>query len=118
MIAFTEIQMPLVEDSSAPGSTMMAAHERPHCVYFLPVLHFCACLMLPLSYLVPRLQYPGAIVWEFVMMADLPVSLVAYFLAWKYGLFAMIWIFVVGTLWWYYLSVAFRKFRERRERNL
>jgi hypothetical protein len=56
-------------------------------------------------------QYVGGIVWEFVMLADLPISLVAYFLARKNGLFSMIWIFVAGTLWWYFLSQRFLKRR-------
>jgi hypothetical protein len=46
------------------------------------------------------------------MLADLPVSLVAYALGWKYPLLANLWIIVVGTLWWYFLSyVANRVFR-------
>jgi hypothetical protein len=34
------------------------------------------------------------------MPADLPVSIVAYMVAWSSGFLAFIWIFVVGTLWW------------------
>ena len=38
------------------------------------------------------------------MLADLPISMVAFALAWKYSALATAWIFVVGTLWWYLLS--------------
>jgi hypothetical protein len=38
--------------------------------------------------------------WTFIMPADLPVSIVAYMVAWSSGFLAFIWIFVVGTLWW------------------
>jgi hypothetical protein len=37
-------------------------------------------------------------------LADLPISLPAYFLAWKYSTLAAIWIFVAGTFWWYLLA--------------
>jgi hypothetical protein len=48
-----------------------------------------------------------------VMLADLPLSIVAYLFAWKYGLFAAIWIFVVGTWWWYFLSRRIKQMVER-----
>jgi len=54
------------------------------------------------------------------MVADLPISLVALGLAWHYGLFAVIWIVVVGTLWWWFLSCAvkfaFGRLSELRDR--
>jgi len=69
-----------------------------------------------LGYLWLGLQYLG-IVWTFVMLADLPISLVAFGLAWKHGLLAAMWVVVAGTLWWYILSrvaeYAFNKFRLR-----
>jgi hypothetical protein len=52
---------------------------------------------------VPELQYLG-IVWVFIMLVDIPVSAMAYALAWNHGAIAGIWIVVVGTLWWYLLS--------------
>jgi hypothetical protein len=55
-------------------------------VYILPAFHLAACLTLPLGYLVPSLSYI-VIVWTLVMIADLPISLVAYFLAWHYSSF-------------------------------
>jgi hypothetical protein len=85
------------------GTLTRQAH--PDWVYFLPILHFCACLMSTLRYFVPGLQYL-VVIWDFVMHADFPVSLLAYALTPKYAPLAAIWIVVVGTLWWYLLSRA------------
>jgi hypothetical protein len=79
--------------------------------------------MLPLGYLLhsitPRLAHIFVFTWEMVMVLDLPLSIVAYMLAWKYGLVAAIWIFVVGTWWWYFLSRGIEhmieRFRHRKE---
>ena len=43
------------------------------------------------------------------MVADLPVSLVAYMLGWKFQLVAAVWIFVAGTWWWYFLSLVMER---------
>jgi len=72
-------------------------------LYLLPSLHLCACLTSYVGLLVPRLQHLG-ILFTFVLLADLPISLPAYFLGWKYSTLAAIWIFVAGTFWWYLLS--------------
>jgi len=102
----------------------VAEIQRKHSawVYLLPGLHLCGCLMLPLGYVVhlviPQSDYVFGSVWGLVIVADLPVSIVAYILAWKYSLLAAIWIFVAGTLWWYFLSrvieSALRRFQDRR----
>jgi hypothetical protein len=99
------------KESFPSVSIVLPTRKRSHWVYLLPLIHFAGCSLLPIGYLLPKLQYVGGIVWEFVMLADLPISLVAYFLAWKNGLFSMIWIFVAGTLWWYFLSQRFLKRR-------
>src|SRR5271168_705029 len=83
------------------GALTRQAH--PDWIFFLPILHFCACLMSTLRYFVPGLQYL-VVIWDFVMHADLPVSLVAYALTPKYAPLAAIWIAAAGTLWWYLLS--------------
>lgn len=86
-------------------------------VYLVPLIHVCACLISMIGLIVPSLQYLG-ISWSFIMLADLPISLVAYGLGWKYSVLADLWIFVAGTLWWYSLSCAaelvVRKFKARR----
>jgi len=72
-------------------------------VYVLPALHLCACFMSIGGYVIPNLQYWG-IAFTFILLVDLPISIVAYALAWKYPTIAMVWIFVAGTLWGYLLS--------------
>ena len=95
---------PITPVGAAP--TISANLDRPRWVYILPAIHFAACLSLPLGYLSPpRLQYPFLITWEVVMWGDFPVSLVAIFFAWRYQVFAATWIFVAGTLWWYFLAL-------------
>jgi hypothetical protein len=82
-------------------------------VYFLPAVHLAACLTLPIGYLVPSLSHI-AIMWTFVMIADLPISLVAYFLAWHFSVLAALWIFLAGSAWWYFLSLQLLKLRRSR----
>ena len=81
-------------------------------VYVLPILHLCACLVSMIGYVIPSLQYWG-IAFTFILLCDLPISVVAYALGWKHPAIATIWIFVVGTLWWYSLSLVFDKFIDR-----
>lgn len=92
--------------------------DRKTWTYFLPALHLCACFISMLGHLIPSLQYLG-IVWAGIMLVDLPISLVAFALAWKYSALATAWILVVGTLWWYLLSrgaeLVVRKFKARRD---
>ena len=73
--------------------------------YVLPALHLGACITSYVGLIFPRLQYFG-VIFTFVLMADLPVSLVTYFTAWRYGAFAVFWTVVVGTCWWYALGRA------------
>ncbi len=56
-----------------------------------------------IGYVIPSLQYWG-IAFTFILLFDLPISVVAYALGWKHPAIAATWIFVVGTLWWYGLS--------------
>jgi hypothetical protein len=72
-------------------------------VHFLPILHLCACLISYVGLLLPSLQNL-LILFTFVLLADLPISLPTYFLGWKYPALAVIWIFVAGTFWWYFLG--------------
>ena len=87
------------------GAGTLTRQAHPEWIYFLPILHFCACLMSTLRFFVPGLQYL-VVIWEFVLHADFPLSLIAYALAPKYSPLAAIWIVVAGTLWWYLLSRA------------
>jgi ABC-type uncharacterized transport system permease subunit len=98
------------------GTLTRRAH--PDWIYFLPILHFCACVMSTLRYFVPGLQYL-VVIWDFVMHADFPVSLLAYALTPNHAPLAAIWIVVAGTLWSYLLSRAaetvFNKFTQRQK---
>jgi hypothetical protein len=100
------------------GAGTLTRQAHPDWIYFLPILHFCACLMSTLRYFVPGLQYL-VLIWDFVMHADLPISLVAYALMPQYAPLAAIWIVVAGTLWWYLLSrtaeAAINKFKPRQK---
>jgi hypothetical protein len=71
--------------------------------HFLPILHLCACLISFVGLVLPRLQHVG-ILFTFILLADLPISLPAYFLGWEYSTLAVVWVFVAGTLWWYVLG--------------
>ena len=74
-------------------------------VYVLPSLHLCACLVSFIGLVIPSLHYMG-ILFTFILLADLPISIVAYALGWRYPAIANLWIFVAGTLWWYLLSLG------------
>ena len=73
--------------------------------YVLPSLHLLACAISYVGLLIPSLQFFG-ILFTFVLLVDLPVSLPAYGLAWEYPALAVTWVFVAGTLWWYLLGRA------------
>jgi hypothetical protein len=90
----------------------------------LPALSASVRLLNAPDWLHPALRYPQwdyifGFVWIIVMLVDLPVSLVAYALAWKFGVLAAVWIFVAGTGWWYFLSGIIERvvesFRHRNE---
>ncbi len=83
----------------------MTRQAHPDWIYFLPILHFCTCLMSTLRYFVPGLQYLS-VMWNFVVRADFPLSLVADALTPKFTPLAAVWIVVAGTLWWYLISRA------------
>jgi hypothetical protein len=83
----------------------LARQAHPDWIYFLPILHFCACLMSTLRFFVPGLQYLS-VMWDFVVRVDFPVSLVADALGPRYSALGAICIVVAGTLWWYLLSRA------------
>jgi hypothetical protein len=73
--------------------------------YVLPSIHLLACVSGYVGLLLPRLQFFG-ILFSFVLLVDLPVSLLAYGLGWKHPVLALTWVFVAGTLWWYLLGRA------------
>jgi hypothetical protein len=85
------------------GARSLTRQAHPDWVYFLPILHCCACLMSALRFFVPGLQYLS-VMWDFVVRADFPISPLADGLGPHYGALAAIWIVIAGTLWWYLIS--------------
>ena len=69
----------------------------------LPIFHLYGCFTGFIGYLIPSLHHWG-ILFTFILILDLPISLAAYLIGWKYGGLALAWIMVVGTLWWYLLG--------------
>lgn len=103
-----------------PSEANMEAVKPKHSrwIYLLPIVHLGACLISMIGYVIPSLQSLG-IVWVVLMVVDLPISAIAYALAWKHGSVAAIWIVVAGTLWWYLLSrgsgLLINKFRAKSQ---
>jgi hypothetical protein len=89
----------MAEESEASTAWFTRLRARRHrwWVFLLPAVHLCACSVSMIGYVVPRLEYLG-IAWTFIMVADFPVSIVAYMVAFRSGAFATAWIFIVGTL--------------------
>jgi hypothetical protein len=89
-------------------------------VYFLPALHVSVSGVCLLTFVIPPHFSFLAIVWEFILFADLPLSAIAMGIGMVNGGIAAAWILVVGTLWWYLLSLGFaaiyRHFKYRNER--
>jgi hypothetical protein len=73
--------------------------------YVLPSIHLFACVTSYIGLLIPQLQFVG-ILFTYVLLADLPISLPAYFLGWKYPALSVTWVLVAGTIWWYLLGRA------------
>jgi hypothetical protein len=100
------------------GARSLTRQAHPDWVYFLPILHFCACLMSTLRYFVPGLQYLS-VMWDFVVRLDFPISLVAQALTPTFAPLAAIWIVAAGTLWWYLISraaeILFNKIKSRQK---
>jgi hypothetical protein len=77
-------------------------------VYVLPAVHLIACFIADVpALLIPRMQSLG-IVQSYLIVADFPISIGVFALAWQHPLLAYAWIWVVGTLWWYLLSRVVR----------
>jgi hypothetical protein len=76
-------------------------------VYVLPGLHLSACLLtyvgLASAFVIPPLRLL-ALIFPVLLIVDLPFSVVAFALAWKYPLLAHLWILLIGTAWWYLIS--------------
>jgi hypothetical protein len=87
------------------GAAKRTLQGRSRWVYVLPILHLCACLIVVIAMLIPSVSFLG-VIEEFILLGDLPISIVSYALAFHYSWLATAWLFVVGTLWWYLLGRA------------
>jgi hypothetical protein len=85
------------------NSPRAGEHTGDDWVYALPSLHLFVCLISYVGLFVPSLQDFG-ILFPFILLADLPISIFAYAFGWKYPAVAVMWTFIAGTLWWYLLS--------------
>lgn len=84
-------------------------------VLLVAVLHLTACLLSFIGLVLPIFQHLE-ILFTFVLVADIPISLPSYPLAWKFPLLSAIWTFVFGTLWWYLLSLRVQVLFEKYSR--
>jgi hypothetical protein len=100
------------------GARSFTHQAHPDWIYFLPILHFCACLMSTLRYFVPELQYLS-VMWNFVVRVDVPVSMLADTLGPHYSALGAVWIVIAATLWCYLISVlaegTIKKLTHRRK---
>jgi hypothetical protein len=53
------------------SSNPMVEQSHVRWVYFLPILHLCACFASLIGFVIPSLQYWG-IAWTFILILDLP----------------------------------------------
>ncbi len=68
-------------------------------IHVLPLLHFSVYIGIIVGVV------PG-VASGYILLADLPISIVVFALGWQHPFFANLWILIVCTLWWYLLSLA------------
>ena len=86
----------------------MSGHS-PILVYFLPILHLGACLAIWLAH-----SDTG---WQKLLVIDFPFSIVLAGLMFR-GIDPLLSFGILGTLWWYVLSLVVRRlFRPRLRKN-
>jgi hypothetical protein len=88
-----------VQDSDTSG-------ENPLLVYLLPLLHLGACLAIWIGHIDSG--------WQKLLIIDFPFSVVLAALMFR-DVNQLLSFGILGTLWWYVLSLAIRRlFRNRR----
>jgi hypothetical protein len=97
---------------------MSVTTTRSPWVYLLPAIHFCACSIIMLGYVVPAWR-SLLLGWEYVIVVDFPVSFIAVGLAWSHQVLSLIWFLIAGTVWWYVLGrvvdAVLNRFRRRAQ---
>jgi pilus assembly protein TadC len=85
--------------------------KRTLLIYGLPVLHFCACVVIAFSKLESG--------WEYMIYVDFPFSVLMVALLFR-SIPPLISVGLFGSLWWYLLSryaeILFSRYRQRRKR--
>lgn len=82
----------------------LAFPKRIRWVHWLPIVHLALCLSYILG-VATRLT-PLVMVSQFLIIVDLPLSIVTVGLAFSHQVIAIVWLVVVGTLWWYLLAIG------------
>ena len=96
---------------------MVGMPKHSKWVFVLPAMHLGACMLAYSGTIIHPLQ-PNRLgmIFGYILLIDLPVSVVAYMAAWGYPLLALVWIFVFETAWWYLISrVTYARLTGRRE---
>jgi len=73
--------------------------RSPLVVYFLPILHLGACLAIWFGHVNTG--------WQYLLMFDFPFSVVLAGLMFR-GVNQLLSFGILGTLWWYVLSLVLR----------
>lgn len=76
---------------------MTRSRLRPLTVHLLPFLHLCACLTVALA------GFESG--WQYMTMIDAPASVLVIALIYNFD-HPLVLFGIVGTLWWYLLSLA------------
>jgi hypothetical protein len=84
-------------------------------IYVLPALHLSICVVLLFGIYAVGWSLAG-LLWGFLLLIDLPISLPYYVLGWKYGFIVLLWVVIAGTFWWYQSS-RFIRFLSQLMRN-
>jgi hypothetical protein len=76
-------------------------------IRLLPIIHLCACIVISIA---------GLEGWGVMFIVDLPFSILIAPLPW-YNV-PLPWAFgVLGTLWWYFVSVIIIKLKVREQKK-
>jgi hypothetical protein len=75
--------------------------KKSRLIYLLPSLHLCACVAYAFSEALGH-----GLDWGFLIIADFPLSIVGAGLLWRTSRLGVPFFFVVGTAWWYLISLA------------
>lgn len=93
----------IASDKSSPAQIRQARVFRG--VYVAPLAHLTLALIAYSGYVIPPLQFLG-ILGSVLTIVDFPLSIVAAILSFRSDALAVAWVLIVGTCWWYLISLA------------